>query len=445
MKKYILLFAILAFSFAAHADGKRALAVLFDVSRSVPPAEFQHARDEIRHMVEQSPPRDTILIYTFGNRLQRIDAQKLKTLQPTESNTLLYDGVYDAAQELARQDAERKAILIVSDGNDTRSVTVLEDTVSFARTQGISIYSVGIGKVNRKSLERIAKLTDGKVYSVADAGWVASLGTNVDAQRPVSAKPEPEQPAVATQKTPVSAPALPPASQPAQRPAPVSTEPAPKRFSFPFRAFGIAAGVLVLGAVLFMALRSFRKEPRVCPTCGRALEEYQTICPACPTVHMPVPEPAVQPEKPRTPDSTQEIRAAAQPQAETDEDLIPLELLEKKPVTEESLTKTFVLMETPLLVVRKGRNLGENFSLNRAFPVTIGRSRVCEIKLDDITISGQHCRIVPENGKHVLCDLGSTNGTFVNEKRVHKVILKEGDIIKVGETQFLYKVEQHRN
>jgi pSer/pThr/pTyr-binding forkhead associated (FHA) protein len=103
-----------------------------------------------------------------------------------------------------------------------------------------------------------------------------------------------------------------------------------------------------------------------------------------------------------------------------------------------------VLMETPMLVVRKGKNLGQTFSLNRAFPVSIGRSRVNEIRLDDITISGQHCRIIPENGKHVLYDLNSTNGTFLNDKKVNRSVLKEGDTIRVGETQFLYKIEQHR-
>jgi pSer/pThr/pTyr-binding forkhead associated (FHA) protein len=124
---------------------------------------------------------------------------------------------------------------------------------------------------------------------------------------------------------------------------------------------------------------------------------------------------------------------------------VPLELLEKKPVSEEMLSKTFVLMETPMLIVRKGKNLGQSFSLNRAFPVSIGRSRVNEIRLDDITISAQHCRIIPENGKHILCDLNSTNGTFLNEKKVSRQMLKEGDTIRVGETQFLYKIEQSRS
>ena len=124
---------------------------------------------------------------------------------------------------------------------------------------------------------------------------------------------------------------------------------------------------------------------------------------------------------------------------------MPVELLEKRPMMEEMLSKTFVLMASPVLVIRKGKGVGQTFSLNRVYPVSIGRSRVNEIRLDDATISGQHCRIIPEHGHHVVCDLGSTNGTFVNEKRINKQILSEGDIIKVGETQFLYKVEQQRN
>ena len=102
-------------------------------------------------------------------------------------------------------------------------------------------------------------------------------------------------------------------------------------------------------------------------------------------------------------------------------------------------------MDKPLLIIRKGKNLGQAFTLDRSVPVSIGRSRVCEIRLEDTTVSGQHCRIISEDGKHCLYDLRSTNGTYVNDKKVRKVELKEGDIIKVGETYFLYKVEQQRS
>jgi hypothetical protein len=198
------------------------------------------------------------------------------------------------------------------------------------------------------------------------------------------------------------------------------------------------AGLFVVG--LMVATRLLRQQPRICPTCGRTLEPYQTICPDCSAASAPRAS-TVQLKEPVAPsDGTQEIRAGA----EEEEVPFPVELLEKKPVTEEMLSRTFVLMETPMLVIQKGKNTGHSFSLNRAFPVSIGRSRVNEIHLDDVTVSGQHCRIIPEKGKHVLYDLGSTNGTFVNDKKVQKAVLSQGDIIKVGETYFLYKVEQHR-
>ena len=193
----------------------------------------------------------------------------------------------------------------------------------------------------------------------------------------------------------------------------------------------------MLVPLLILVLRSVREKPRVCPTCGKRLEPYQTICPVCSA------EKTVQAKKPAqiTGDGTQEIRVSME-QAEPDP--FPRELLEKKPVTEEMLSRTFVLMETPLLVVQKGKDTGQGFSLNRSFPVSIGRSRVNEILIDDVSVSGQHCRIIPENGKHVLYDLSSTNGTFVNEKKIRRAVLQPGDVIKVGETLFLYKIEQHR-
>ena len=184
---------------------------------------------------------------------------------------------------------------------------------------------------------------------------------------------------------------------------------------------------------------SAQKSERICPNCDRPLEPHQTICPVCAQALV---APVVEKFEG---DSTQEIGKEMAREAHTDEELIPVALLEKKPVSEESLTKTFVLMATPMLVIRKGKNIGESFSLNCVYPVSIGRSRVNEIRLEDVSVSGQHCRIIPENNGHVLYDLGSTNGTFVNDKKANRAILKEGDIIKVGETQFLYKVEQTRN
>jgi len=406
------------------AEGTRAVAVLFDVSRSIPPKQFQQAKESVRQMMEQAASGETVSIYAFGDTLRKIDPADLAGLEAIESNTMMYDAVFDVARELAEQKADRKAIWIISDGIDTKSATVLEDAVAYANQNGISLYGVGVGKTNRKALERIAKLTGGKFIQEQQPDWAAELQTSVSSQAQVPGK-EP------------SAEARPGPQVTATRPAgiaPTLTRPAEQEKRFPYWWIGafLLAGTL-LGVILYVISRSFRDERRICPTCGKRLEAYQTICPDCTGAD------TKQTRKPRVDDGTNPLQPGEE------EELIPVELLEKKPMSEEDLSKTFVLILTPMLVVRKGKNLGQTFSLHRAFPVSMGRSRVNEIHLDDVTVSGQHCRIIPENEKHVLYDLGSTNGTYVNDKRVNKAILKEGDTIKVGETQFLFKIEQHRN
>ena len=59
-------------------------------------------------------------------------------------------------------------------------------------------------------------------------------------------------------------------------------------------------------------------------------------------------------------------------------------------------------------------------------------------------MSSEHCRIRPEDGHFVLHDLKSTNGTFVNERRVTRHVLSEGDVVKIGETSLLFKTDLKR-
>ena len=64
--------------------------------------------------------------------------------------------------------------------------------------------------------------------------------------------------------------------------------------------------------------------------------------------------------------------------------------------------------------------------------------------VDDVSVSSEHCRIRPEDGRFVLHDLKSTNGTFVNERRVTRHVLAEGDVIKIGETSLQFKTGPER-
>ena len=65
----------------------------------------------------------------------------------------------------------------------------------------------------------------------------------------------------------------------------------------------------------------------------------------------------------------------------------------------------------------------------------IGRAIGCELRLDDTFVSQQHARIFAKNGSWYVEDLGSTNGTFVNEQRLAApAMLTSGDRIRVGTT-----------
>ncbi len=67
-------------------------------------------------------------------------------------------------------------------------------------------------------------------------------------------------------------------------------------------------------------------------------------------------------------------------------------------------------------------------------PITLGRLPECDIVVSDPGASRQHARIRHADGEYVLTDLGSTNGTLVNDEAVQERILDDGDRITIGET-----------
>src|SRR5271163_1363180 len=67
-----------------------------------------------------------------------------------------------------------------------------------------------------------------------------------------------------------------------------------------------------------------------------------------------------------------------------------------------------------------------------ARPVTIGRSPDNDLPVDNLAISNYHARVYVEAGRLVVEDLDSLNGTFVNDLRVERATLHDGDSIWVG-------------
>lgn len=92
------------------------------------------------------------------------------------------------------------------------------------------------------------------------------------------------------------------------------------------------------------------------------------------------------------------------------------------------------------LVVRSGGDMvGEAFS-PAGEETTIGRDTGSDIFLDDITVSRNHAVLMREGDSYLVRDMGSLNGTYVNNVRVETQKLSDGDQLQVGKYKLTFIV-----
>ncbi len=122
------------------------------------------------------------------------------------------------------------------------------------------------------------------------------------------------------------------------------------------------------------------------------------------------------------------------------------------PLTEDTLCYTPVcsggsLREQPVngerparLEVTEGVLRGRQFTLDDNL-VVLGRRETCDVYLPDASVSRRHAVVMRQGRRYVIRDQGSTNGTYVNGEKVENKVLGHGDIIKLGKTVLVFKVE----
>ncbi len=89
------------------------------------------------------------------------------------------------------------------------------------------------------------------------------------------------------------------------------------------------------------------------------------------------------------------------------------------------------------LVVIYGLDLGKKYNVDRP-SVVIGRSSKADIQIDQESVSRNHCKLINTGKSIMLRDLGSTNGTYVNDELVDEYVLRDGDFIKIGRCIFKF-------
>ncbi len=88
---------------------------------------------------------------------------------------------------------------------------------------------------------------------------------------------------------------------------------------------------------------------------------------------------------------------------------------------------------TRLRVVEPSELKGTTYNL--ADELTLGRAGGCQVTLDDTYVSQLHARVFRRDGQLYVEDLGSTNGTYLNRKKVTAPIaIRKGDRLQIGKT-----------
>jgi pSer/pThr/pTyr-binding forkhead associated (FHA) protein len=89
----------------------------------------------------------------------------------------------------------------------------------------------------------------------------------------------------------------------------------------------------------------------------------------------------------------------------------------------------------PSALLVKGDGDAKPRTVKLSASMTVGRAPECELRIDDTYASQQHARLFARNNSWFVEDLGSTNGTFVNDQKLAApAMLQPGDRVRVGQT-----------
>ena len=90
-----------------------------------------------------------------------------------------------------------------------------------------------------------------------------------------------------------------------------------------------------------------------------------------------------------------------------------------------------------ITVILGGQQLGAHPMKHH--PFTFGRDAACDVPIENIGISRKHCRFLFEGGKYFVEDAGSSNGISVNNEKVEKAEVKDGDVVQAGKFKLVFK------
>jgi Ca-activated chloride channel homolog len=169
-------------TFFSDVDAPVSVGILFDVSGSMSGEKIQRARKALERFINTSHPMDEYFLIAFNSRAQLLldrtrDGEavlnKLTLVQP-KSNTALYDAVYLGIERVTRGAHQKRAMLIISDGQDNSSRYSFGDVRRLLKEADVTVYGVGIldgsdstsglGMQGQAFLDELSGVTGGKSF-----------------------------------------------------------------------------------------------------------------------------------------------------------------------------------------------------------------------------------------------------------------------------------------
>lgn len=177
-------------SYFSDEDAPASIAVIFDTSGSMAGSKIARAKDALANFIQTGHNRDEYFLIDFGSQPRLLldrtrdgDAlfKKFTYVQP-KGSTALYDAVYLGIEKVMRGAYQKRAILLISDGEDNDSRYTFNELRRSLRESDATIYAIGLAGVTlpRKGalngnevLEELASATGGKAFFPDNASAMA--------------------------------------------------------------------------------------------------------------------------------------------------------------------------------------------------------------------------------------------------------------------------------
>lgn len=420
-----------------------AYTILVDISKSLSNQQFEEIKKSINQWDDNLKPKDLLSIITFGDDVKILNdfsgnktliREKIKSLKMTDHNTQFHKGIHEAIIKTEQRSEQgfpdRRVIIVFSDGiEDFQGGLNKQEVLDKIKTSNIPIYSIGFFRNYSSSIEKLKQeegLKNIGEFSRTSGGIYLDPRTNnqmitekyniihkkilqlytlkvkcVSCQGNIESTIQmtltEDNKSLTDRKTiTLKAPEV------NSSPVPVASSPPVTKKETNMDNYLIFIGILLLVIIVFIIFLTLKKKKAA--KISKQLEE----------------------------DIPEKIQGSRDIQ----------KIVKNEDIEIDQNIDSSLGVNVNLSVVGSRKN-STSFKRKLNNFLIIGRNPSCDIVLDnDEKISGKHCRIVYQNNKIFLEDLGSKNGTFHNGAKItHKEVIEDQDEILVGNTKLHFFIE----